>query len=78
MSVFDKVKEVFAEQLYYDEDEMEQITLGATIWELGVDDLDLAEVITACEDVFDIAIDDHDVEAMETVKDLVDYIQANI
>lgn len=39
--------------------------------ELGLDSVDLVEVIMDIEDEFDIAIEDEDIQAVKTVNDLV-------
>ena len=44
---------------------------------MGVDSLELYEVLTAIEDEFDIEIDEDDVENIITVGDAVDYIENN-
>jgi len=43
--------------------------------ELGLDSLDLIDVILQIEDEFDVEISDYDAEYMYTIKDVVDYIK---
>ncbi|MGB2172459.1 MAG: acyl carrier protein, partial [Porticoccaceae bacterium] len=45
--------------------------------DLGADSLDTVELIMALEEEFDAEIPDEDAEKIATVKDAVDYIQAN-
>ena len=76
--VFDKVKEIIAEQLYLDEDDIEQITLETSFAELGMDSIDAVDILVACEDEYDIEITDEDFAEMNLMKDLVECIQARI
>lgn len=71
--MFDKIKEIVAEQLSIDED---TITMESSfIDDLGADSLDIVELIMAFEDTFDIEIPDADAEKIATVGDAVDYIK---
>lgn len=73
--VFDKVKEIVADKLSLDEDE---ITIESSfIDDLGADSLDLVELIMALEDEFDIEIPDEEVEKIATVSDVVEYIKSH-
>ncbi len=73
MNVEEKVKEIIAEQLDVDG---EEVTLDASfIEDLGADSLDTAELVMAFEEAFDIEIPDNDAEKIQKVKDAVDYIQ---
>ena len=72
--VFEKVKAILAEQ--FDEDE-ESITMETNLTEdLGADSLDLADVLMAMEDEFEVEIPDEDIENIKTVGDIVDYIES--
>jgi len=42
--------------------------------DLGADSLDVVELIMEIEDVFGIEIPDEDVEEMETVEDVINYV----
>ena len=74
--VFDKVREIIAEQLDVD---TEEITLDTNlIKDLEADSLDAVEIIMALEDEYDIEIPDEVAEEFATVGDIVmcveDYI----
>ncbi len=72
--VFEKIREILAEQ--FDEDE-EKITTDTVLTDdLGADSLDLADVLMAIEDEFEVEIPDEDIENIKTVGDIVDYIEA--
>ncbi|MDT8716453.1 acyl carrier protein [Clostridium sp. 19966] len=73
--VFEKVKEIIADKLSLEKDE---ITLEAAfIDDLGADSLDLVELIMALEDEFDLEIPDEEVEKITTVSDVVEYIKSH-
>ncbi len=71
--VFEKIKAILAEQ--FDEEE-DSITLDTSLADdLGADSLDLADVLMAIEDEFEVEIPDEDIENIKTVGDIVDYIE---
>ena len=75
MSVEDKVKKIIAEKLSVD---LEEVVPDASfVDDLGADSLDLVELIMSMEEEFDIDISDEDAEKLITVKDAIDYINAN-
>lgn len=76
MEVFDKVKEIIADQLGIDEDDI--VPDAYFIDDLGADSLDIVELIMYFEDEFDMEISDEDAEGMETVQDVLSYIEDNI
>ena len=70
--VFEQVKSTVAEQLSID---AEIITMESSfIDDLGADSLDIAELIIALEETFDIKISDEDALKIVNVKNAVDYI----
>ncbi len=74
-SIAERVKQIVAEQLGVDED---QVTDEASFMEdLGADSLDTVELVMALEEEFDIEISDEDAEKIQTVQHAVDYINAN-
>lgn len=71
-SIEERVKQIVAEQLGVDED---QVTSGAAFMDdLGADSLDTVELVMALEEEFDIEISDEDAEKIQKVQDAVDYI----
>jgi acyl carrier protein len=71
----DKVKELVAEQLGVD---VEEVTAEASfIDDLGADSLDTVELVMALEEEFGIEIPDEDAEKISTVKDAIAYIEAH-
>jgi acyl carrier protein len=73
--IFEKLKDIIAEQLSVEADE---VKLDANIQDdLGADSLDIVDLITTIEDEFDISIPDEVVEEIKTVGDIVNYIEKN-
>ncbi|GFR34838.1 acyl carrier protein [Thermobrachium celere] len=70
--MFEKIRNIIAEQLNLDESE---ITEATTFEELGVDSLDLFQILISLEDEFGVEIPNEDAENIKTVKDVVDYIK---
>ena len=72
MSVEQKVKEIIAEKLSV---ELEEVVPEASfVDDLGADSLDLVELIMSMEEEFDTDISDEDAEQITTVKDAIDYV----
>ncbi len=75
-SVERKVIEIIVEQLGVSEDE---VAMEASfIDDLGADSLDLVELIMAMEEEFGLEISDEDAEKIQTVQDVVNYINEHI
>jgi acyl carrier protein len=73
MALFDEIKEVIVEQLNVNP---EEIKLESNFVEdLGADSLDVVELVMALEEKFEIEIPDSEAEKIQTVKDVVDYIE---
>lgn len=73
--IFDKVKAIIVEQLQVDEDE---ITMETNLMkDLSADSLDAVEIIMAIEDEYGIEIPDEEAEKIQTVSDLVKYVEEN-
>lgn len=71
--IFDKIREILAEQLGADP---EDITMDTNIMKnLEADSLDVVEIIMAIEDEFEIEIPDEDAEQLQTVAGIVKYIE---
>jgi acyl carrier protein len=74
MSVEERVKKIIAEKLSVDIAEV--VPEASFVDDLGADSLDLVELIMAMEEEFDTDISDEDAEQITTVKDVIDYINA--
>jgi len=71
----EKIKEIVAEQLSVDQDEV--VPEASFIDDLGADSLDIVELIMALEEEFDMEIPDEDAEKIVTFGDVVEYIKNN-
>ncbi len=74
--ILEKIKEIVADQLGIDEDEVEPE--ASFIDDLGADSLDIVELIMAFEEEFDLEIPDEDAEKITTVQDAIDYINEHM
>ena len=73
--VFDRLKEVICEEMEIPKDEF---TMDANIREdFDLDSLDMVDIIMDIEDEFGVEIAEDALESLITVKDVVDYIEAN-
>lgn len=73
--VFEKIKNILAEQLDADASEMTMETDIAN--DLKADSLDVVELLMSIEDEFDVEIADEEIENIKTIGDLTEYIQNN-
>ena len=71
--VFEKVRKIIAEQLNVEEERIEMST--NLMKDLEADSLDAVEIIMAIEDEFGIEVPDEDAENLQTVADLVHFIE---
>ncbi len=74
MENFDKLKEILVDVLGVKEDVVRPES--KFVDDLGADSLDLVELIMSFEDKFSIEISDEQAEKLVTVKDALDYIEA--
>ncbi|MEK6778544.1 MAG: acyl carrier protein [Candidatus Deferrimicrobiota bacterium] len=75
MPVEKKVKEIVAEQLGKDVNEV--TTNASFIDDLGADSLDIVELVMKMEEEFGIEIPDEEAEKIKTVNDVVEYIKTH-
>lgn len=74
--VFEKIRAILAEQLDVDEN---SITAESLIVEdLGADSLDAIDIVMSVEEEFGIEVPDEIVEKMESVNDIVTFVENNI
>ena len=71
--MFEKVKGILVDELQINPDD---ITMDAELVnDLGVNSLELADLIMVCEEKFDIEISDDDIRKFITVADICDYLE---
>ena len=57
----------------------DKITLEAELAaDLGINSLELAELVYTCEEKYDIMIDEEELRNFRTVGDVVKYLEANV
>ena len=72
--MFETLKNLLVEELQLDPDE---ITLEAELAnDLGINSIELADLIMLCEDRFEIEISDEDSNKFITVGDVVNYLES--
>ena len=71
--MFEKIKQLLIDELQVDAD---KITMEAELAnDLGVNSLDLADMILLCEEKFEIEISDDDIRKFVTVADICEYLE---
>lgn len=73
--VFEKVRDIIAEQLDVDKNSITPET--NLMKDLEADSLDAVEIIMAIEDEYGLEIPDEQAEEFQVVKTIVEYIEAN-
>lgn len=72
--MFEKLKELLVDELQIDEAD---ITLDAELsGDLGINSIELADLVLLCEEKFDIEIDDENLHKLVTVGDVVAYLES--
>ena len=72
---FDRIRDIIIEQLQVEESDVNMDT--NLMKDLSADSLDAVEIIMAIEDEYGIEIPDEEAEKMQTVGDLVRYVEEN-
>ena len=72
--MFEKLKELLVEELQINESD---ITMDAELSnDLGINSIELADLVMLCEDKFGIVIEDDDIRGFVTVGDVVKYLES--
>jgi acyl carrier protein len=72
--MFEKMRKYIAEQLGIEEEEITPDTHFKE--DLGANSLDLLELVMALEDEYDIEIPADEIEGIETIQDVIDYLNS--
>jgi acyl carrier protein len=73
--MFENLKKFLVEELRV---KAEDITMEAELaGDLGINSLELADLVYLCEEKFNVAIDDEDLHNFITVGDVVRYLEAH-
>lgn len=72
--MLENLKKLLAEELQIDP---ETVTLDAELTsDLGLNSIELADLVMLCEEKFGVTIDDDDIHKFVTVGDVVEYLEA--
>ena len=73
--MFEELKKILVEEFSIDE---EKITLEAEfVNDLGINSLELADLVFICEDKFGVVFEEDDLHTFLTVGDVVKYLEEN-
>ncbi len=73
--VFEKLREIIAQQLDLDEDE---ITMQSDlVQDFDADSLDMVDIVMSIEDAFLVEIPEESIDELKTVSDVVKFIEEN-
>lgn len=75
MNIEEKVKEIISEQL---EVAADKLTAETTFEEIDADSLDIVELVMGLEEEFDLEISDHEIEEINTIGDIVNFIESKL
>ncbi|MBE6562857.1 MAG: acyl carrier protein [Ruminococcaceae bacterium] len=74
--MFERVKALLVEELSVNP---EEVTASAElINDLGINSLELADLVLLCEERFDITIEDDEVQNFVTVGDVVEFLSSKV
>ena len=73
--IFDKIKEILADQLDIEENAITPDSL--LVEDLGADSLDAIDIVMSVEDEFGIEVPDEIVEKIESVSDIITFVENN-
>ncbi len=73
MNMYDRVKEVLVNNLQINEKEI--TPKAELVNDLGINSLELADLVLSCEETFNIEIDDSSLRTFVTVGDVVAYLE---
>lgn len=71
--MFERIRDLIAEKVGVEPEEISMETSFAD--DLEADSITLFELVMAIEDEFDIEVDDESIEKIETVGDIVNYLE---
>lgn len=74
--VLEKMKNILVEQLECDPEDITMESL--LVDDLGADSLDAIDIVMSVEDTFKVEVPDEIIEKIETVGDIVNYIEDHI
>ena len=73
--IFDKIKEILADQLDIEENAITPDSL--LVEDFGADSLDAIDIVMSVEDEFGIEVPDEIIEKIESVSDIITFVENN-
>lgn len=74
--IFEKVRQIIAEELGV---EIDDISMDTHLTDdLGADSLDAVELIMSIEDEFEVEIPDEELQNVQSVADIVEFLENNL
>ena len=73
MTMYEKFAQILVEELQVDKDDIKMDAELAN--DLGINSIELADLVMLCEDKFGIEINDEDIRQFTTVADVVAYLE---
>ena len=74
--MFEKLKALLVEELHVDPENIKPESELAN--DLGINSLELADLILLCEEKFNVTIDDDDLHTFITINDVVNYLNDKV
>lgn len=73
--IFDKIKKILSDQLDIEEEAITPESL--LVEDLGADSLDAIDIVMSVEDEFGIEVPDEIIEKIESVSDIITFVENN-
>jgi len=73
--MFETLKNLLVEELQLDPEEIKMESELTN--DLGINSIELADLVMTCEDKFGIEIEDEDIHKFVTIGDVVEYLEAH-
>ena len=71
--MYEKFAQILVEELQVDKDDIKMEAELAN--DLGINSIELADLVMICEDKFDIEISDENIGQFVTIRDVVNYLE---
>ena len=71
--MFEKLKEILVEEINVNPDDV--VPSAELVNDLGINSLELADLVLLCEEQFDIEIDENAARTFVTIQDVVNYLE---
>jgi len=70
--MFEEIREIIADQIGVDQSEIKETSSFKE--DLGIDSLDLFEIVMQLEEKYDVEIDSSELEDVKNIKDVIDFL----